>query len=594
MTTFTGYYFFHYVEPYAKKNVVDISDNWEFYDDGEYHQLDYLWKLDKETPKDPIILTHKLNEIEGLQTLMIKNSHHFIQVFLDDRLLFESPPSQFGKNPGSGLYFISLPEDYDNKVLKMITSSPYEIYRLRIKPIYLGDIPSLYALILHEGTPYLFFLFSCTVSGFFFIIYSAFFYIKERKHLDSLCFGVFSVLWGFFCIGGSDIIHLILSPTVSSLMIVGLYAIYYIPLFLFFHLNFSVCKKITSGVIIALCITALIVYGLQLFSIVDFSDILPVLNGFVIVYFSLMVIVGMIELKRGNPLLRFLSPVLVLLIIAGIGTVTEEFLPIYRVTPFYGTRSYLIAIFAFIVWIWVYNIREILRQRADEKKTIKLLKLKNELTLNRFNEITLHIENVHMLRHEIKHHMAAMQILCNEGEITRLSEYLSSISTGILSQDINYSNNHLVDCILSDCISRANEAKIHFEHSISIPQSIPIPDQELCSLLLNMLDNAIEACTDSKHKIIKFQMALKGNFLLITCQNSHNNFIHEQSGKFFTQKQNKVGHGYGINIMKSIAKRYGSILDIDYDSNNFTVKTFLQMPTVTMKGKSVYVQDSNL
>lgn len=576
-TIFTFYYFYHYKEPYANKNIMDISDNWSFYNDGQYHKVNYIWKLNKEILKDPITLSRKLQKIDGLQTLMIKNNHNFIQIFLDNKLLFENSQDRFGKNPGSGLYFISLPENYDGKMLKIIASSPYEMYKMRLKPIYLGDIPSLYAFILHEGAPYLFILFSCTVSGFFFIIYSMFSYIKERKHLDSLCFGIFSVLWGVYCIGSCDITRLIFSPKVASLMIVGLYSVYYIPLFLFFHLNFRTCKKVTLGVIIALCITAVTVYVLQLFSIVDFPEILPILNYFVIVYFSIMVFVGIIEFRQGNELLRFLSLALILLILTGISTITEEFLPKYRIKSSYGMRFYIISIFIFIVYIWIYNIREILRQRADEKGTIKLLQLKNELTLNRFNKVKSYIEDIHILRHEIKHHIAAMQILCNDGELSRLSEYLSSISTGIISQDITYSNNHLVDCILSDFTVRSNEYKIQFEYDISIPEKINISDQDLCSLLLNMLDNALESCINSQDKFIKFQMIIKGSFLLITCQNSHNNFIYEKNGKFFTQKQNKISHGHGINIMKSVAEKYGSILDISYDINSFTVKTFLQI-----------------
>lgn len=41
-TIFTFYYFYHYKEPYANKNIVDISDNWSFYNDGQYHKVNYI------------------------------------------------------------------------------------------------------------------------------------------------------------------------------------------------------------------------------------------------------------------------------------------------------------------------------------------------------------------------------------------------------------------------------------------------------------------------------------------------------------------------------------------------------------------------
>ena len=49
-----------------------------------------------------------------------------------------------------------------------------------------------------------------------------------------------------------------------------------------------------------------------------------------------------------------------------------------------------------------------------------------------------------------------------------------------------------VNAILQDAAGRAKAAGIAFEAAVMLPKSLPIPDEDLCALLINLLDNALE------------------------------------------------------------------------------------------------------
>lgn len=111
---------------------------------------------------------------------------------------------------------------------------------------------------------------------------------------------------------------------------------------------------------------------------------------------------------------------------------------------------------------------------------------------------------------------------------------------------------------------RQPQKNIHFEAFTLIPKELSIPESDLCSLLINMLNNALEACTlveEPEKRFVHFRSEIKKGFLTIQCENSFSGEITKIDRKGFpSTKDDSDFHGFGIPQMSAVAKKYKSML----------------------------------
>ena len=129
---------------------------------------------------------------------------------------------------------------------------------------------------------------------------------------------------------------------------------------------------------------------------------------------------------------------------------------------------------------------------------------------------------------------------------------------------------------------RARAAGITFRASVLIPKTLPFQDEELCALLVNMLDNALEGAErtpEGREKTIRFQMRVKGDFIPILCENTFDGHVETApDGSVKTTKPDPDSHGFGLAQMRAVVEKYESILDVSWTDDHFTVQTAPQYP----------------
>ena len=128
----------------------------------------------------------------------------------------------------------------------------------------------------------------------------------------------------------------------------------------------------------------------------------------------------------------------------------------------------------------------------------------------------------------------------------------------------------------------AKAAGIAFHAVVLIPKTLPIQDGELCALLMNMLDNALEGAQRTpagREKAIRFQMRVKGDFIPILCENTFDGHVETApDGSVRTTKADPDSHGFGLAQMRAVVEKYESILDVSWTDDKFTVQTAPQFP----------------
>lgn len=189
-------------------------------------------------------------------------------------------------------------------------------------------------------------------------------------------------------------------------------------------------------------------------------------------------------------------------------------------------------------------------------------------------------EATNAARHEMRHHMTALAGILREGDAERAGRYVAALSSQLDELPSGrYSPNMLVDVIAGSFLDQAKAEGIRVEHSLSLPERLPIPDEELSVFLNNLLENALQACRRMEpgaERYIRLRMHLHENSLFIGCVNSTADEQGEQPAP--RQRREDRRHGYGLEAMGRIAEKYSSILAVDRRPGEFSVQSNLRLP----------------
>lgn len=105
-----------------------------------------------------------------------------------------------------------------------------------------------------------------------------------------------------------------------------------------------------------------------------------------------------------------------------------------------------------------------------------------------------------------------------------------------------YTANFAVNSILQDTASKAKAAGIAFTAEAQIPEKLPLSHQDLCALLMNLLDNALEAAAqveEPSQRFLRLRLSLQKGFLAVRCENSYTGKLTQDGkGNLLTTKEN--------------------------------------------------------
>lgn len=227
-------------------------------------------------------------------------------------------------------------------------------------------------------------------------------------------------------------------------------------------------------------------------------------------------------------------------------------------------------------------LQRFLQANAAQRTEQRMLALKNEIMVSNFHNMEVSMQKTEEQRHELKHHIAALQILLHDRQIEKAETYLKNIDQAVNSSMAkHYTSNLLINAVLNDFAAKTKDQAVRFEAEAVVAPELCINDNDLCSLLYNMLDNALYACSRimEGERWIQVKLKLKGKFLTIVCSNSKvGEIIEDEKGNIITTHLDSLNHGYGMAVMRKICESYHSILLVEYTEDNFTVRTNLRLP----------------
>lgn len=188
--------------------------------------------------------------------------------------------------------------------------------------------------------------------------------------------------------------------------------------------------------------------------------------------------------------------------------------------------------------------------------------------------------------HDRKHHIQILRNFLADGKTEKAIAYLDDILLSIGSQRTEYtknfdeysefllSGNDIIDYVLAEKKAEADKKNIVMEIQISVlPAVVPIRSGDLCCLLSNAIDNAIE----SADRHIRIRIASHGEMLIFKIENDCKKIPQFQNGKLVSLKKDAAKHGYGIPIMEEIVKQYQGYITYDFDQSFFRLQILLNL-----------------
>lgn len=198
--------------------------------------------------------------------------------------------------------------------------------------------------------------------------------------------------------------------------------------------------------------------------------------------------------------------------------------------------------------------------------------------LTRYRYTVFMEEQAKKERHEIKNNYFYIQTLLHEQKYEQIDAFLST-HIGELSDQVFsiQTGNILIDYIINTRLETARKHDIKTYTEVLIPADLSINEEYFCTILLNLLDNAIEASVKEKNPDIQIQMNVKNNHLVCNIKNKVKNNILDTNPDLTTTKKDKKKHGLGMKIIQDRVRKLNGIFDTYMDSNYFVASLMIPL-----------------
>ena len=200
-----------------------------------------------------------------------------------------------------------------------------------------------------------------------------------------------------------------------------------------------------------------------------------------------------------------------------------------------------------------------------------------ELITTHFAEVENMYRQMRAWRHDYRNHIQTLKAYASAGDLPRISAYLDALETDLATVDtVVKTGNAMADAILNSKISLARARKIAVQADAHVPLKLTTSDVDLCVILGNLFDNAIEASLrlPEEKRLVRVYMEMKGTQLYISFTNFTAEGKREKiAGRFRTTKGE--GHGFGLVRIDDIVARYDGYISRNSEEGAFTTEILL-------------------
>lgn len=228
----------------------------------------------------------------------------------------------------------------------------------------------------------------------------------------------------------------------------------------------------------------------------------------------------------------------------------------------------IMLLFMLFIYGWIFRMMDQAREKALQQSRL-------EAMVANYRKTAEDAAVIRQMRHEMKHHIGALSLYMKSGNYAGAQSYLDKVADiAARMPDAQYTPHPLLNSILTEYRERALRADISVTYHITVAETISMEDTDLCCLLTNLLDNALDGCLRVKdtQRYIRLRIRQDKSFLFFSCENScDTSLLRYTNGRLVTAKTEDAGsHGLGIFVMKNISAKYNGAFRTEVSSGSFT------------------------
>lgn len=214
-------------------------------------------------------------------------------------------------------------------------------------------------------------------------------------------------------------------------------------------------------------------------------------------------------------------------------------------------------------------------------KSIKNLSLQNSMKTKSIEEISELNNVLRAQRHDFLNHLQVVYSLIELNEYKEASDYIETLYKDIkkVNKSLKTTNaaiNALLQAKLVDCENKDILVDLQVETRLD---KLPVPGWEMCRILGNLIDNAMDAVKELREKgFVNIEIKETDSTYIFCVKNNGKQIHKDMKNKIFepgyTTKGNR-GQGMGLAITKEIVQRYKGRIVVDSNQSMTTFKAII-------------------
>lgn len=175
-----------------------------------------------------------------------------------------------------------------------------------------------------------------------------------------------------------------------------------------------------------------------------------------------------------------------------------------------------------------------------------------------YSELATQMESIRVMRHDMHHHLAQLALLLEEQSYEEAGRYLHQLNQGALpTSPLSFCQAYHVDVLLRYYYAKAEDLQLPMTVNANLPQDPGIPEEDLCVILGNVLENALDACkkVPPGQRCLSVSMTCKNGGLGIEVKNSYLGSL-IPDGENFLSSKGHGRHGIGLSSVRATAEKY--------------------------------------
>lgn len=216
----------------------------------------------------------------------------------------------------------------------------------------------------------------------------------------------------------------------------------------------------------------------------------------------------------------------------------------------------------------------ILRRRDEQR----LIRYQNKLLLKQIDEVHGVYQTMRGWRHDYHNHLQSLRAKLAMGQIEEAQAYLCALETDLDSiRQISETGNLALDAILNSKLSLVRQQGTQLSFKAEVPKALSVPELDLCVLLGNLIDNAVEACeaVPADERFIRLYIGTLRQQLYITITNATKEHVRRLDSEYITKKRGN--HGQGLLRINRIVEKHGGFINRQNEPGVFVTEVLLPL-----------------